>query len=59
MPKILHILTRPEDSLVREILEKQRAAGAQEVDSVDLNGDTPDYHDLVRRIFAADSIEVW
>jgi len=58
MRTILHILTRPEDELTRDLIERQRGLPETMVERVTLAGDTPDYHALVEKIFAADSIEV-
>jgi hypothetical protein len=58
MRTILHILTRPEDELTREIIAKQRAMAETAVEVVDLVNAAPDYNGLVEKIFAADSVEV-
>ena len=59
MRTILHILTRTEDSLSRELIERQRALGDINVEVVNLADLAPDYDALVERIFAADSVEVF
>ena len=56
---LLHILTRPEDSLSREIISLQQAAGENLTKVVDLTGPQTDYKQLLENIFAADSIEIW
>lgn len=59
MKNVLHILTRPDDSLALTII------GAQEVDPelrvrvVDLTWPEPDYRALLDEIFAAESVSVW
>ena len=58
MRTILHILTRPEDELTRELIERQRALPETRIDVVALANEAPDYDALVEKIFAADSIEV-
>jgi hypothetical protein len=55
----LHILTRPDDTLAREIIGRQREQPDQEVNVVDLTASEPDYARLVQEIFASDSIAVW
>ena len=60
MTNTLHILTRPDDVLPREIIACQRAreaTGAVEV--FDLTVPAPDYSALLEKIFAADSVAVW
>jgi hypothetical protein len=58
MRTILHILTRPEDELTRELIERQRALPETKVEIVALAQETSNYDALVEKIFAADSIEV-
>lgn len=59
MRTILHVLTRGEDSLSRDIIERQRTFAEVQVEVVDLAGSAPDYDALVEKIFSADSIEVF
>jgi hypothetical protein len=58
MRTILHILTRAEDALARELVSKQQALPDTRVEIVELQ-DAPDYGALVEKVFAADSVEVW
>jgi hypothetical protein len=58
MRTILHILTRPEDELTRELIAQQRGLPESKIEVVELAGSAPDYDTLVEKIFAADSIEV-
>lgn len=58
MRTILHILTKPEDDLVRDIIEAQRTLQEIQVKVVMLT-DGSDYSAVVDEIFAADSVEVW
>ncbi len=58
MRKALHILTKPDDSLAREIISLQEKSGAK-VEVFDFNQGEPDYKILCERIFESDSIEVW
>jgi hypothetical protein len=60
MPRVLHILTRADDTLSREIIDLQRAEmGREGIEIVDLAGASPDYGDLLNKIFEADSVECW
>jgi hypothetical protein len=59
MTRVLHILTRPDDDLARDLMARQKNAGEYEVESVDLTLPAPDYKVLLEKIFAADSIECW
>ena len=60
MANTLHILTRPDDVLPREIIACQRARAVPEVDEVfDLTVPAPDYSALLEKVFAADSVAVW
>ena len=58
MRTILHILTRPEDELAREMIAKQRTLADTKVEIVELTDAEPDYGALIEAIFAADSVEV-
>jgi hypothetical protein len=59
MRTILHILTRPEDELTRELIVRQRALPETKLEVVELTAPAPDYDALLERIFTADSVEVW
>ena len=59
MRVVLHILTRPEDTLAQQVISGQRNQPGQEVNIVDLTAAEPDYAKLVLDIFAADSVAVW
>jgi hypothetical protein len=59
MRRVLHILSRPDDELSREIISSQQAGGKVEVIIVDLTSPSLDYGQLLQEIFKADSIEVW
>jgi len=58
MRTILHIVTRAEDALSRDIIDRQRELADVQIDVVELTACAPDYDALVQKIFAADSIEV-
>ncbi len=59
MPRVLHILTRPNDALAREIIARQRESRRDGIEVVDLTKPGPDYNELLDQIFAADSVESW
>jgi hypothetical protein len=59
MATALHILTKPDDAFARDIIAREPTLAGPTVDVVDLTGDSPDYADLLQRIFAADSVAVW
>lgn len=60
MGMTLHILTRPDDALPREIIACQRARESPEIVEVfDLTVPAPDYSALLEKVFAADSVAVW
>lgn len=59
MPILLHILTEPADPLVTEIIAKQRATPENKIAVVDLTKADADYKELLEKIFAADSVQVW
>ena len=60
MGTTLHILTRPDDALPREIIACQREQKPPEVVEVfDLTVPEPDYSTLLEKVFAADSVAVW
>jgi len=59
MPTLLHILSKPPDLLVQEIILRQTQQPGNEVDVVDLTLPDADYVALLEKIFAADSVEVW
>ena len=47
MRTVLHILTRPEDELTREVIAKQRMLADTKVEVVELTGGEPDYGALI------------
>ena len=59
MRTILHILTRPEEELARNLIERQRALPNTQVEVVPLTDAAPNYDELLEQIFSADSVEVW
>ena len=60
MRRVLHILTRPEDSLARMVIDSQSDTDLEvvEVPLYDAGPET-DYGVLLEEIFKADSVQVW
>ena len=56
---VLHVLTRPEDSLARAVLDAQRKDPEMRVREIDLTHGIPNYAQLLEAVFEADSIQVW
>lgn len=59
MKTLLHILTRPDDPLASEIIDRQRDGGDYNVVVKDLTAGPVDYKELLENIFAADSVQAW
>jgi hypothetical protein len=59
MPTLLHILNRPAESWVLELIENQRKEPANTVVVADLTGPRPDYAALVELVLKADSVQTW
>ncbi len=59
MRTILHILTRRDDGLAREIIVRQQASPENKVVVEDLTKLQPDYKRLLENIFVAESVQVW
>jgi hypothetical protein len=59
MPALLHILTRPDDPLAKEIIAQQKASAENKIEVIDLTGSAADYNELLEKIFRADSVQVW
>ncbi|MGO8697389.1 MAG: hypothetical protein ACLQVY_06695 [Limisphaerales bacterium] len=59
MRRVLHILTRPDDTLGPEIIARQKDGLAVEVEVMDLRTARPDYKKLLEKIFDSDSVETW
>ena len=59
MRVFLHILTKPNDTLMVGVMETQQKRPDVQVEVVDLTAPEPDYTKLLEAIFAADSIAVW
>ena len=59
MTKILHVLTKKNDTLPNEIMARQRQEPNQQVVTVDLTRERPDYPALLNKVFEADSVSVW
>jgi len=59
MRKVLHILTKENDTDANEVVSLLRALPDSELVTVDLSAGQPDYAGLLGKIFAADSVAVW
>lgn len=59
MPTLLHILNRPPEAWVLELIEKQRKDAANTVVVADLTVPEPDYAALVELVLRADSVQTW
>jgi hypothetical protein len=59
MRLLLHILTRPDDPLAREIITRQQGGGENKIVVADLTRPQPDYKELLENIFAAESVQIW
>ena len=59
MPVLLHILNRPIDALVAEIIATQRNVPQNTVIVVDLTKPDANYEEMIEQIFAADSVASW
>jgi hypothetical protein len=59
MAQLLHIVTKPEDSLAVEIISCQKTDRQHHVEIIDLTSQKPDYKSLLKKIFEADCIQVW
>jgi hypothetical protein len=59
MRTVLHIVTRPNDPLAREIIADQRGDGENKIEVADLTKPQPDYKELLENIFAAESVQIW
>lgn len=59
MRRVLHILTRPSDLLVREMIARQQTSAENAVVVADLTQGRPDYAQLLEEVLAADSVQCW
>jgi hypothetical protein len=60
MRHLLHILTRPRDPLVHQMMEWQLKDPENQVEIIELQpNETPDYPTLVKKVFESDSVTVW
>jgi hypothetical protein len=59
MRHVLHIVTKTNDAVAEAVVSNQKSLPQTKMEVVDLTGEQPDYTDLVKKIFAADSIQVW
>ena len=59
MTIVLHILTKPDDPLAQAVLARQQQQPELRIEVADLTRVEPDYPELLRQIFSADSVQVW
>ena len=59
MRTVLHIVTKPDDALARDMIARQRELPDITVEVVTLPSEGADYSALLDRIFEADSVQVW
>jgi hypothetical protein len=59
MRRVLHIVTRADDALAREVIARQREQPDAQREVADLTQPEPDYEALLDQLFAADSVAVW
>ena len=59
MPALLHLVTRPQDRLAAEVIDRQRQDPGHEIRVIDLTAQDVDYGRLVEEIFSADAVQVW
>ncbi len=59
MREILHILTSKADGTATEIIRAQSQMPESHVEVADLNAGESDYDELVKKIFRAESVQVW
>jgi hypothetical protein len=59
MRRVLHIITEEAEPLAQAILQRQREQPQCQVEVVDLAQQDPNYHELLEKIFAADSVQMW
>jgi len=59
MPRILHLVTQPEDDFSRALRWRHVESHDCQVTMVDLTVPNPDYDLLLDKLFESDSIQVW
>ena len=59
MRTILHILTRADDELARQLIHQQCALPETKVEVIELTDGATDYDALLEKIFSVNSVEVW
>jgi len=59
MRAVLHLLTRPTDSLASDVITLQKSEPELRVSVIDLTKPEPDYAKVLEEVFQSDSVEVW
>lgn len=59
MRMVLHLLTRPDDEWPARLIELEKAVPETRHEILDLRQVHADYTAAVRKIFEADSVQVW
>jgi hypothetical protein len=61
MKTILHILTKPEDALAEQLRSAHQLLPETKVETIRLAADSndADYQALVKKVFQADSVNLW
>jgi hypothetical protein len=59
MRTILHILTKTGDDLAAKVIATQQTQSENQVEIVDLTAATPDYVQLLHKIYQSDSVQTW
>lgn len=59
MNHILHITTRRDDAFAKSVIEQEQSQPETRCEVIDLTKRDANYDELVQKIFAADSVQVW
>lgn len=59
MALLLHIVTKANDTLAEQTIKRQQESSENKVEVADISKGQANYQQLVDKIFAADSIQVW
>ena len=59
MKTALHLLSKRENDLGKQVIDLQRAEPDCHVEVADLQKSKVDYRELLEKIFTADSVHIW